>query len=423
MASASPLAPGAIDPPSARRVVRVRRVEGSPVVSLRAWVRGGSRVAAWPGLGLVAGRLLGEGTRHRDYKRIAEDAEARGMALIAFGGFEAHGVAIDALAADWERAVDWLAELVLEPAFPEERCAFIVRQTQAELESLADQADILTGWAFLEQLYTPHPFAWPVQGDAASLARILPEDCARHHAAGLERGVVLTAAGAIDEAAIRERLEQRFAALAGAPVPAAEPPAPRGLEAPRREIRTRARDQAHLYVGHLTVPRRHSDWAALDLLSVVLGAGAGLTGRIPMRVREQEGLAYTALAATTAGAGADPGRLVAYVGTAPESVARAERAVAEEIERLLVDGVEEHEVAEARGYLLGREPFRRETARQWADLLGESELFGLPVDRAEWVAAAYAALDRPTVDAAARRHLDARRLQTTVGLPGGEELP
>ena len=145
-----------------------------------------------------------------------------------------------------------------------------------------------------------------------------------------------------------------------------------------------ARCQAHLYLGHLTVPRRHPDYEALELAAVMLGSGAGLTGRIPQRIRDREGLAYSAHAQTVAGAGLDPGRLVAYVATSVHTVDQAERGVREEIARLVEDGITDEELADARSYLLGREPFERETARQWADLLVEAEHYHLPLDDPDW---------------------------------------
>ena len=57
----------------------------------------------------------------------------------------------------------------VEPAFPEDRCDWLRRQTAGELGSLRDQPDVVTGWAFLEQLYAPHPLGRPIQGDAAAL--------------------------------------------------------------------------------------------------------------------------------------------------------------------------------------------------------------------------------------------------------------
>ena len=228
-------------------------------------------------------------------------------------------------------------------------------------------------------------------------------------------------AGVVDEDAVQSRLES----LLGAPppedaVPFPEPPSPEGLER-RRVVQTDAEDQAHLYVGHITVPRRHPDYNALELLAVVLGSGAGLTGRVPARIREKEGLAYTAYAQTIAGSGLDAGRLLAYVGTSPATVEQAERGVIEEITRIVEDGIEDSELEESRAYLLGREPFRRETARQWADLLVEAEEYGLPLEDMERRRADLTALDKAAVEAAARRHVRPEELRVTVGMPGAGE--
>jgi len=397
--------------------VRVRRVEGAPVVAVRLWLRAGGRQEPIPGQALVAGRMLTEGTRRRDWKRIAEEAEGKGMVLQSNGTFESIGVSVDALAQDWELALEWAAELLLEPAFPEDRCAWLSRQAAAELESMADQPEVKTAWGFLEQLYTPHPRSRPLHGNEASLLGLTPADCAEFHHRSLAHGVLASVAGVVDADAVRERLLQ----LLGAPPPDAqpfpEPPAPGGLVR-RSFVKTDAEDQAHLYAGHLTVPRCHPDYAALEVLAVILGSGAGLTGRIPARIREREGLAYTAYAQTVAGSGLDRGRLVAYVGTSPATVEKAERGVAEEIARLVEDGILDTELEEARAYLLGREPFRRETARQWADLLIEAEEYGLPLDDPDHRKRELEALDRQAVEEAARRHVHPEELRVTIGLPG-----
>ncbi|HYN19428.1 MAG TPA: pitrilysin family protein [Thermoanaerobaculia bacterium] len=396
--------------------VRVRRVEGAPVVAVRVWVRAGARVESIPGQALLTGRMLSEGTRRRDWRRIADDAENKGMVLSSFGTFECHGVAIDALAKDWELALEWAAELMLTPSFPEDRCDWLGRQAAAELESLADQPEVKTVWGFLEQLYAPHPRRRSLHGDMDSLLRLTSEDCIAFHDRAVGHGFLASVAGVVDEEAVRRKLAALFSDLPVAVPPLPEPPEPIGTVEPCL-VRTEAEDQAHLFIGHLTVPRRHPDFTALELLAVILGSGAGLTGRIPNRIRENEGLAYSAHAQTVAGAGLDPGRLVAYVGTSPATVERAQVGVIEEITRLVDGGVENSELEEARAYLLGREPFRRETARQWADLLTESAHYGLPLDEPESRIAELNALDKTTVEAAARRHIRPEDLKVTIGLP------
>ena len=395
---------------------RVRRVEGAPVVAVRLGALAGARVEEIPGQALLAGRMLSEGTLTRDWLRIADDAEGRGMVLSTYGTFECQGISIDALAHDWELALEWAAELMLSSSFPEDRCAWLAKQAAAELESLADQPEVKTLWGFLDQLYAPHPRSRSLHGSLESLLRLAPEDCARFHARGLEQGVLACVAGVVDEDAVRRKLESLFAGLPARSAPLPEPPAPVGTLETRR-VETEAEDQAHLYIGHLTVPRRHPDYTALELLAVILGSGAGLTGRIPNRIRENEGLAYHASAQAVSGAGLDPGRLVAYVGTSPATVERARTGVIEEITRLVEAGIETSELEEARAYLLGREPFRRETARQWAEILVEAEHYGLPLDDPEQRKAELEALDKAAVEAAARRHIHPEDLRVTIGLP------
>ncbi len=307
---------------------RLKRIEGAPVVAARLLLAGGSRCEAIPGQALLTGRLLTEGTRRRSWEAIAAEAEGRGMILSSFGGYETHGLAIDALAADWQLALEWLAELAFGSVFPEDRLRWLARQAAAELEAQADQADLMTARAFAEQMYAPHPRGRPLQGDPASLASLDPERCREFHSAALGWGAYLSVAGEIDEAQVEALAGELFGGLPAAagrggdarPVPAS----PSTTPVARRDIFTQAEDQAHLFMGSRTVARAHPDFPALELAAVLLGTGAGLTGRIPQRIREREGLAYTATADTVGGAGIDEGRLLCYVGTAPETLDQAE---------------------------------------------------------------------------------------------------
>jgi zinc protease len=350
------------------------------------------------------------------------------MAIHSSGSFEGHGVSIDALAVDASLALEWLAELVLTPSFPEERCTWLRRQGAAELESLRDQPEVRTSWAFQRQLYIPHPRSRPVQGTAEGLAAFGAAECGEFHRRALQRGVLLTLAGDLSGGAqgpagpdlrdLAARAEELFAGLARGGDPDEEPAPAQGLPELRQEVPVPG-DQAHLFAGHLTVPRNHPDATALEVLAVILGAGSGLSGRLPTRIREREGLAYSTQVHTLSGAGVDPGRLVVYVGTSAATVEQAETGVREELERLLSDGVGEEEVAEAKSYLLGREAFRRETARQWAELMLDAELYALPLDHPRWRLEQFEAVDRSSVEAAAERHLRPRELRVTVGLPTG----
>jgi zinc protease len=389
---------------------------GAPLVAIRVALAGGARVEPSPGVALVAGRGLAEGSRGRDYRALAEAAEDRGLSAAAFGAFEWTGVAVDGLASAWEEALELAAEMALEPVFAEARVRLLARQAAAELEAQSDDGATVAGRAFARLLYGEHPKGRPLQGDAVSLARIDREACVRFHAASLAAGGCVAVAGAIDEREVEKRLERLFAGLA-LPRPAGSPAPPPAPSARRLEVETRARDQAHLFVGQLSVARAHPDCAALEIAAIALGAGPGLSGRVPSRVRDRDGLAYDASADAVAGAGLDAGRLIAYAGTSPATVARAERAIVEELHRLAAEGLADGEIEEARAYLAGREPFRRETARQWVDLAAAGAIEGLPFEDEGWSRRRFAAPGVADVRAALARHLDPDRLAVAVGRP------
>ena len=402
--------------------LRCRRVEGPPMAAVRVCLPGGSRAESLPGTALVTGRALVEGSRSRDWRRVFAEAEDRGVELDGLAGFEATGLAVDCLASELDRALAWAAELTLEPAFAADRVAWLAEQAAAELAALADQPAALTGLAFLEQLYAPNPRARPPQGDPGSLGRLRAEDCRRFHDEALARGPIVAVAGDLDEEAVARRVEGLFGGGTAMGRPAS-PRAPAGTGQRRRRVCVGRVDQAHLLAGHLTVDRQHPDLPALELLSVVLGSGAGLSGRVPERVRELDGLAYVAGAEAAAGAGLERGRLEIYLSTAPARLARAERAVREELVKLVEDGPTDAEVGSARDYLLASEPFRFETARQWSGLMAQAELVGMPVDDMEWRRARWRGLGRRQVVAAARRHLSVDDLRWTLGLPDGPVGP
>lgn len=403
-----------------RLTVRARRVAGAPVVAVRVWVHGGARRQSTPGLALVAGRLLAEGTRRRDWRRIAAEAEERGASIGTTAGTEVQSVAVDALATDWRRALEWAAELTLDSVFPQERCRWIAEQTAAELASLADHPEVVAEWAFRRQLYAPHPRAWPLQGTAEALASIDAAACAAFHRSALAAGVIVTVAGEIDPPATRRLALDLFAPVETIRSPssasgfAAEPAAIRGLDG-RAEIELAAGEQAHLHLGALTVRRGDPALPALDLLAVALGSG-GLIGRVPRRVREVEGLAYVCRVATTAGAGLEPGRCEVYLATSAREAARAESAVRQELERLVDEPFPRRELEEARSFLLGCEPFRRETARQWAGLLAEAAFYGLPLDRPLWVRERIESVGIEDVESVAQRFLRPSRLKLTLAV-------
>ena len=412
--------PSRLDLWSGRLRLAALRVPGSGVVEARAWLRGGARLEPQPGLSLLCGRMLVEGSARRTWREIAEQSEARGVSLSGLATAEVHGVAVAALADDAGLALTWLAELVLEPGFDRARFELLRAQTLGELRSLADRPEVVTGWAFRDQLYHPHPLAAPSQGTPESLAGLSPEDCRRFHEESLARGGVIAVAGDIDEVAVLADLERLFegaAATSAAVEPGrSERPAPPGRPEHRIEVPAGSREQAHVYAGHFTIARRHPDLPELRALGILLGSD-GLAGLIPNRIREQEGLAYATHVDLLAGAGTDPGALSVYLGTHPDHVERGLELVRDSLAEVLEEPPDAAALEACKTGMLGREPFLRETAGLWAGQLVDALLFDLPSYQRRWRLERIERLSPDGVFQAARRHLEPERILVTLGLP------
>src|SRR5206468_11484551 len=138
--------------------------------------------------------------------------------------------------------------------------------------------------------------------------------------------------------------------------------------------------QLNIYLGHLGVSRTNPDYYALQLMDTILGGGAGFTARIPQRLRDELGLAYTTFASITATAGIDPGRFIAFIGTSPENMHLAIEGLLNEIRRAIAEPVTDQELQDAKAYLTGSFVFAFESISQIARFLVHAEVYGLGFD-------------------------------------------
>ena len=176
-------------------------------------------------------------------------------------------------------------------------------------------------------------------------------------------------------------------------------------------------EQAHIYFGHLGVRRTHPDFYALQVLDTILGGGAGLTARIPRKLRDEQGLAYTTFASITSSAGTDQGKFLAYMGTSPENVGRAIEGFKTEIQTVVSGGVSSEELADAKAYLTGNFVFAFESNSQIARFLVNAEVFGLGFDHVEKYPGYIESVTLDDISRVAAQHLSTEHYSLVVSGP------
>ena len=381
-----------------------------PTISANASVMTGSRYDPEDkaGLALMVSRLLDEGTQTRSSLEIAEAIETVGGAIETDGSYERIVVSVGVLKKDVDLALDLLADLLLRPIFPPEYIDKEKQRTLSEIASAKDRPQVVAGWAFNELVYGKHPLHRPSHGYPHTVERITRQDLIEFHERYfVPNNTVLSIVGDFRVSELIPKIDKELSAweTKATAFPKYEP-VERQTERRTKKISMPA-EQVNLYLGHLGIERSNPDYYALQILDTILGSGAGFTARIPHRLRDELGLAYTTYASITMTAGQDPGRFVAFIGTSPENMERAHEELIAEIRRAVREPVTAEELQDAKDFLTGSFVFAFETSGQIARFLVHAEIYGLGFDYPDRYPEFIKRVTVEEVSRVARKYLDA----------------
>ena len=388
-----------------------------PTVSLNASVLTGARhdPEAKAGLALMASRLLDEGTENRTSLEIAEAIESVGGAIESDGSFERIIVSAGVLNKDTDLGLELLAELLMRPVFPQEFVDKEKERTLAEIASAKDRPQVVAGWAFNELVYQDHPLHRPAHGYPDTVERITRADLLDFHRRYfVPNNVILSIVGDFQVPVLLPKIERAFAGWPGKPIAFPTYPKPIRQTSKREKYINMPAQQVNIYLGHLGVTRTNPDYYALQVLDTILGGGAGFTARIPQRLRDDLGLAYTTFASITMTAGLDPGRFISFIGTSPENMKLAIEGLVNEIRRIIEEPVTVEELQDAKDYLTGSFVFAFESSAQISRFLVHAEIYGLGFDYVQKYPDYIHAITIKDVSRAAKLYLDSENYTLVV---------
>jgi predicted Zn-dependent peptidase len=211
-------------------------------------------------------------------------------------------------------------------------------------------------------------------GSVTALDRARIVGFARRHV--VPAGATLVAVGDFEPApfaSLCDRLLSSWTAAGRPPAaPTARPTATRAIWLVDRPGAL----QTELRCGHAGIPRRHPDFAPLQVLNSILGGK--FTSRLNLSLRERHGVTYGAYSRITARTG--PGPMVLGAAVANEATGLALREMLAELDRLREAPVAADELADARDYLLGVFPYALQTVGGIGRQLETLAIHDLPDD-------------------------------------------
>jgi zinc protease len=350
-----------------------------PLVSYRLAFRVGGAFdpPGLPGLTDLLAGLLPEGTQSRSSKEIAEEIARMGASLSAGATSDYTIVAASALSQFNDPVLDLMAEVILEPSFPENEVALAKQNTKESLRQQRAQPSFLASEMVSRVMFGEHPYSI-VAPTPESIDRSSRADFVQFHRSKLvPNNAVFIVVGDVRYEEILNRIESLFSTWERGEDVVANFPAP-----PVRTKRTAylvdrpGSAQSNIVIANSGITRINPDYFPMMLMHTVLGATA--SSRLFMNLREDKGYTYGAYSNLDARRTAGTFRATAEVRTPVTGDSLKEFFY--ELERIGNEPVSEKEIADAKSYLTGVFPIRLETQEGLTDQLVQIKMLNLPND-------------------------------------------
>jgi predicted Zn-dependent peptidase len=348
-----------------------------PIINFNFIVKAGSVAdpAGKEGLASITAAMLRKGTRARTADRISTELDFIGGRLSTDTNFDYTNGLAEFIKKDAGKGLDLLADVALNPTFPQEEVTKMLKQRIDGIKAEKDQASGVIETYFNHYLYGNHPYGRPAGGDEKSLAAITREDVARFYQTYYApSNMILAVVGDFDSTEMERMLADKFAAWKSAPAPALNFPEAAPVEGKRLLLIDKPDSTLTYYlIGNLGIARTNADRVYIQVINTLFGGR--FTSMLNTELRIKTGLTYGARSSFSQRKVRGPFAISTFTQNAKTGEA-IDRTL-DILKRLHEKGITEEELKSAKSYLKGQFPPTIETSDQLAALVAQLEYYGL----------------------------------------------
>jgi predicted Zn-dependent peptidase len=366
---------------------------------MAAWVMRNGGTETWPG------------------DKLNDELEFLAAGIEVYGRNLSTVLSFNCLKKDLPQVLEMFADVVMNPAFPEEKIEMKRGTMLEDIRRKNDEPGPVSRREYAKLIYRDHPYSW--EETTESVSAVTREDLAAFHSKYFHPdNSIIGISGDVTKDEITEALEGAFAGWERGDVAIPEVPDIPVEPSPSVSYAYMDINQAHIRIGHLGINSSDPDRCAVNIMDFILGSGS-FTSWIIEKVRADEGLAYSAGTSYSS----DPwvkGMFTASAQTKAESCSRAITLMADLIKRMKETGPTEEEVKKAVDSYVNGQVFDYESKSQLVQRLVSLRYQGRPLDTPQKDMETYAKLTVDDVREAARKHLHPDKL--TMLVVGDAEL-
>lgn len=352
-----------------------------PMISLSARIRVGS-IHEPPekiGLASMVGTVMRTGgTTSKTGEEIDEELEGIAASVETRIGLNSGSASMSVLTKDLETGLSILADILMNPAFPEEMIQLSKVRRRTNISRRNDSVRSIASREFVKVIYGPDS-VYARTSEYATIDSITRDDLISFHGKFFyPNNMMLAVWGDFHTPDMIRKIEEAFRGWESREVPALVMPEV-NYEF-RQTVNFVQKDdvnQTNIYMGHIGGLVSDPDYFALVLMNRILGSG--FTSRLFKEVRSRQGLAYSVFGAYSANFDYEG---MFYIGcqTKSETTVQAIRALRAEVEKLTQSEVTDEELELARQSYLNAFVFNFDSKSEIVNRLMTYAYHGYPLD-------------------------------------------
>lgn len=331
----------------------VEENKGAPVASVQAWCNTGSiheGKLLGAGLSHILEHMLFKGTTSRAPGVIASQVQDQGGYINAYTSYDRTVYWIDVPAKGASKAVDILADAMMNATLPEDEYNKEQEVIRREFAMGYDNPDRTASLLLFRTAFHRSPFKEPVIGHLDIYNKLNRQDVLDYYKRRyVPNNLCFVVVGNVNASEIRDQLGayfEKYPRLPLDPVTIAEEPPQLGKQVARDTFPT---DLSRMNIAWRAPGATSPDAPAVEVLSAVLGAGT--SSILNTEVREKKGLVHQVVAGLYT---LTPKEGLIYVGAIadPDKRDAAEKEILAQVEKVAHDGITLESLAKAKKGLL-----------------------------------------------------------------------
>jgi zinc protease len=369
------------------------------------------------------GPLMMRGTKKKDRQKLQDALDNLGAQMSVSGLIGNLDVSIECKRDKLPEVLDLLEEVLRQPAFPASEFDVLKRQLKARMEKMLPEPQFRADRELRRRL-SPYPpedvrYTPTIEESISRLDAVTIDEIRKiyEEQIGGDTGE-LAVVGDFDPAEVAKRFGKILGDWKAKDAYTYIPrPADTRVEGTKVVIDTPDKANAVYIAGHsVAMKDSDADYPALTIGNFLFGGGS-LSSRLGDRVRQKEGLSYGVGARYNADSRDPSARLFIFAITNPKNIDKVNKAIAEEFDKLLKEGISEAELKRAKEAYLEAQQNERGKDANIAGMLAGGLFDGRTLQFDADFEKKIAALTVEEVNQALRKHWSPKKL---VIIHGGD---